>query len=75
MLQANKKNPLKHNKKGNKESSLVAQWVKDLALSLLSLWLLLRHGSIPDLGISACYGCDQKKKKKKRERENKEDRW
>ena len=42
----------------------MAQWVKDLALSLLSLWLLLRHGSIPDLGISACYGCDQKKKKK-----------
>lgn len=29
-------------RKGNR-SSLVAQWVKVLALSLLRLWLLLRH--------------------------------
>ena len=33
--------------KKNSRSSLVAQKVKDLAFSLLSLWLLLLHGFDP----------------------------
>ena len=38
-------------------SSLVAQWVKDLALSLLQLWLLQWYDSISGLETSACRGC------------------
>ena len=47
-------------------SSLVAQQVKDLALSLLwfrSLVWLCGSGSIPGLGTSACCRHNQKKKK------------
>ena len=44
-------------------SSHVAQWVKDLALSLDHCCGL---GSIPGPGISACQGCSQKQKKKKK---------
>ena len=40
----------------NLGSSLVAQWVKDPALSVCG------SGLIPDLGISACCGCGQKQK-------------
>ena len=42
-------------------SSLAAQWVNDLALSLLWLGSLLGVGSIPGLRTSACCGCGQKK--------------
>jgi len=44
----------------------VGQWVKDLALSLLWLGLIL------GLRTSACHGCGQKKKKKKKKRIDKE---
>ena len=47
----------------------MVQWVKDLALSLLWLGLLLGQGSIPGLGNSAFHGNGQttttEKKKKK----------
>ena len=47
-------------------SFLMAQWVKDLVVSLLWLWLLLWcRFSVPGQGISACHGHGQKKKKKK----------
>ena len=39
---------------------LVAQWVNNLVLSLLCLWLLLWLGSIPSLGTSTCVGNGQK---------------
>ena len=39
-------------------SSLVTQWVKDLALSLLWLWLLLWH--VLDPWPGNCPGCGQK---------------
>ena len=44
-------------------SSLVAQWVKDLALSLLRLWLQLgcRIQSLAQ-GTSTLHGCSQKKR-------------
>ena len=59
-------------------NTLVAQRVKDLALSLQRLGLLLWHGFgggggwgccggvglVPGLGISTCLGCGQKEKKK-----------
>ena len=45
-------------------SFLVAQWVKDLALSLLWLRLLLDAGSIPGPRTSICHGCSPPPKKK-----------
>ena len=41
-------------------SSLVAQWVKDLALSLQQFGSLLWHGFGPWPRISMCHGSDQK---------------
>ena len=38
--------------RGNQGNSLVAQWVKDSALSLLWLWLLLWCGF--DIGLGTC---------------------
>lgn len=38
-------------------SPLVAQWIMDLALSLLQLWLLQWYDSISGLETSACRGC------------------
>ena len=46
------------NRKG--ASSLLAQQVKDQALSLLWLWLQLWRRFIPGIGISACCGYGQK---------------
>ena len=41
-------------------SSLVAQQVKNLVLSLLWLWLLLWYGFDPQPGTSTCWGHGQK---------------
>ena len=41
--------------------SLVAQWVKDLALSCSSLGCCSGVSLIPGVGISTCYGHSQKK--------------
>ena len=43
------------------ECSPVAQWVKDIVLSLPRLGLLLGKGSIPGPATSSCCGCGQKK--------------
>ena len=53
-------------KKSMYGSSLVLQWVKDLALSLHCRGLGHCHGTglIPGPGTSACHRCSQKKKKK-----------
>ena len=48
-----------------RRSSLVVQWVGDLALSLQWLGLLLCMGSILGLGTSTCHGQGQKKRSKK----------
>ena len=42
----------------------MAQWVKDLALSLLRLWLLCGMGLVPVPGTSTCCRCGQKLKLK-----------
>ena len=57
-------------KVGDLQSPLVAQWIKDPALSLVWLRLLLwcGVGSIPDSGTAAFRGHGQKKKKKKKKR-------
>ena len=41
-------------------SSLVAQWIKDMVLSLHWLGSLPWRGSHPGLGPSACHGQSQK---------------
>ena len=45
-------------------SFLVAQWVKDMVLSLQQLKSLLHAGLIPGPGTSLCRGCGQKGGKK-----------
>ena len=54
-------------KENNYWSSLLAQRVKDPALSLQWLGLLLWCGSIPGPGTSLCHGWGQKGKKKRKE--------
>ena len=44
-------------------SFLAAKQVKDLALSLVWLWLQMWRVSIPGLETSPCYGCDLPPKK------------
>ena len=52
--------------------SLVAQWVKDLLLSLQRLGSLLWHGFSPLLGnVNMPFGKAKKKKERKKERKRK----
>ena len=44
---------------GEAGSSLVVQWVKDLALLLQQLGSLLCEGSVPGPGTSTCHGCSK----------------
>ena len=55
-------------------SSLVVQQVKDLALSLQQLGLLLWHGFDPWLGNFQTYWAQTKKKKRKRKRKKKKEK-
>ena len=55
------KDPLKLHDK----SSLVAQRVKDMALSLLRLWLQLWYKFSLCPGTSTCRGCGQKRQRRK----------
>lgn len=54
------------NYKKKLESSLVAQQVRDLALSLSGLGCCCGMVSIPGPGTSTCHKCGKKKKKKER---------
>ena len=54
-------------KKQNR-NSLMAQQVKDLALSLLWLWLQQCMGSVPGLGTLSCRMCGQTKQNKQTEK-------
>ena len=49
----------------------MAQWVKDLALSLLWLGRYCGTCLMPSLGTSVCQGLKKKKKKKVHEHRNK----
>ena len=48
--------------------SLVAQWVKNPALSLCALGHCCGTGLISGPGTSACCGCSQKKRTEKKEK-------
>ena len=56
----------KKKKKKKERSSLVAQWVKDLALSLLRLWYSCGAGLIPGSGAELPHATSVAKKKKKK---------
>ena len=46
----------------------MAEWVKDLALSLHQLGLLLCHGFNPSPRNSACHGAAKKEKNRKKKK-------